>query len=265
MLSDYDLLAFDQDGKPSDGYMTTGLGDTIEIRKTWLRVSSKKMWSKDSCFVEPVIARVNEGNVTVGPFRVEAVRGPQEGFFFRVRCQRQEWDNLDYSYYSVSSEMVGIGCYGWESESIPLFEVTGNPFKKLPGTLDYVETGPTPTRENMSTAVFAEGRDWEPGSAGKNSYYKELIIEITAKSSKLREVEYTGILDSTYKTFTKWLKGKLWFPYGKVLFKKILRARPVRMNAGDLFFNREVGVELRETEIGNQSKPRILELIDTIN
>lgn len=105
-LSNWDTLAVDEHGNPTNGVFVSPMGVAVKVYKNWLFVEDEKGWAKGGRFVEPIVMEVQVGHLVYKDVAVYAVRGPKIGIYFAV------WVG-----HEARSAMLGIGCYGYkESE-----------------------------------------------------------------------------------------------------------------------------------------------------
>ncbi len=133
-LSNWDTLALDESGRPTNGVFTSPLGIVVEIYKNWLYVRDSKGWESGGGYVEPTIMEIQHGSLSYKDVQISAIRGPKNGVYCVVQsavyptpiagvcptCQAKKggWHGVKCpSFVRVKHlVMVGIGCYGY-SES----------------------------------------------------------------------------------------------------------------------------------------------------
>ena len=114
-MSNWDSLAFNTEGDSCNGVFESFDGQGCEIYKNWLYIRDPKMWCKDRSYVEPTIAEISHGHITISGMEVVAERGPQNAIFVYVEAHK---------YYTKEDKetevkrMAGIGCYGY-SDPVP--------------------------------------------------------------------------------------------------------------------------------------------------
>lgn len=102
-LSNWDTMAFNEKGQPSNGIFTSKLGVRVEFYKNWLYVHDEKAWEDGGAFVRDTVMNVQLGDLQYKDVHITAVRGPQEGIFAVV-----------YSGYGKDAVgMLGCGVYGY--------------------------------------------------------------------------------------------------------------------------------------------------------
>jgi hypothetical protein len=107
-LSNWDIMALDHEGKACSGDTSNDLG-TIEIYKNWLYVTSAPMYHKGGGFVEPYIAQIMEGELSLAGFHICAWRGPQDSILV-FACGATLSDKTQER---ESRYFCGIGCQGF--------------------------------------------------------------------------------------------------------------------------------------------------------
>lgn len=106
-LSNWDTLTINQDGDTVNGLFTSPLGVTVEFYKNWLYVHDPKAW-QGGPFGEPVVMRVEEGELQYRDVSIIAKRGPQEGVFALIHS--------GFQYNRTFSATIGCGVYGYDDE-----------------------------------------------------------------------------------------------------------------------------------------------------
>ncbi len=97
-LSNWDTMALDEKGKPTNGVYTSPLGITFEFYKNWIYVRDK--------FVSPTVMEITEGKICYLDTDVLALRGPQNGVYA-----------INHSGYGENVKgMIGCGVYGYDYE-----------------------------------------------------------------------------------------------------------------------------------------------------
>lgn len=105
-LSDWDTLAINQKGEPTNGVIGPSPGGvTVEIYKNWLYVRDPAGWTEKGSFCEPTVMQVNSGVLRYKDVEIAAVRGPKNGIYCVV-----QWE--DYKAKTFDA-MYGIGCCGY--------------------------------------------------------------------------------------------------------------------------------------------------------
>lgn len=110
-LSNWDILAVDQDGNPlGEPSFTTRAGVTFRFYKQWIYAESEQLWFDGCGFSAPVIAKITQGEVHLGGAVIHAVRGPKEGIYALVSERVREGEGW------ALRAMVGCACYGHEGD-----------------------------------------------------------------------------------------------------------------------------------------------------
>jgi hypothetical protein len=119
-LSDWDCLAFDLDGPRDSDRMTNARGCTIRVHKSWLNVSERRSvvsgrWPRRHVSTtDRQRARINEGDVWIGDWRIVARRGPQNGIYFIAFSA--DYDPALREFVDRAL-FVGCGVYGYTSST----------------------------------------------------------------------------------------------------------------------------------------------------
>ncbi len=109
-LSNWDTLALNKEGKPTNGVFKSTQGIMVSIYKNWLYVEDKDAWRDEDAFVEPIVMEIQEGRLTYKTIQILAKRGPQNGIYCVVYTlpYRDEKEKFNL--------MAGIGCYGFDGD-----------------------------------------------------------------------------------------------------------------------------------------------------
>jgi hypothetical protein len=83
-LSDFDLLAVNEKGKPTNGVHVSPLGIRVEIYKNWIYIQDPKAWRKESGWTKPTIMKIDSGSFLYLDVCGIVLRGPQGGAFVVV-------------------------------------------------------------------------------------------------------------------------------------------------------------------------------------
>jgi hypothetical protein len=108
-LSNWDTLAFDQDGKPTNGTFTNG-DISVEIYKNWLSIHGNKGWTDgNKGFIEDVIGHMYHGDIQYKNIHIKAKRGKQ----YSIMCivWTVDWKKKGKDRYKM---MIGLGCSGYQ-------------------------------------------------------------------------------------------------------------------------------------------------------
>lgn len=108
-LSNWDTLAFGPDGASSDGNFAQEKEPDIVLRiyKNWVYVEHPRMWVAGGQYVEPTIASISHGEISLASFRIEAARDDDQQSIF-VWAQEVL---IEPAYRQRF--FAGIGCYGF--------------------------------------------------------------------------------------------------------------------------------------------------------
>lgn len=104
-LSNWDTMAFDHEGKSSNGVFTSPSGVSVGFYKNWLYVRDPKGWTPGS-YTEPTVMQIESGVVQYKDVHISAFRGPQSGVYATVFSYAED-------YKSVTG-MIGCGVYGYD-------------------------------------------------------------------------------------------------------------------------------------------------------
>ena len=115
-LSDYAVMAFDQDGKPCPAQFNHPRlkENYIEIYKTRVHVGSPSMWRKDdSSYVKPFIAAVNHGEIEIAGIDLNVFSYRDNAIFVHASAYEIIKGVTENSDVYKKHNFCGIGCYGY--------------------------------------------------------------------------------------------------------------------------------------------------------
>lgn len=101
--SDWDSIAFDEEGKVYDNIVLTYNESCVRLYKNYFLYENSKLWNEDIGYVKPVIAQIYHGNVKLGKFSI---------------LLELEENNRTYLYFCICHDkrvMAGICCSGYMS------------------------------------------------------------------------------------------------------------------------------------------------------
>ena len=185
-LSNWDTLAFDTDGQPCDGVLEGFDGASAEIYKNWLYVRDPKMWHEKRGFIEPTIAQIDSGEVTISEFTIHATRhSEQEAMFVLVACHRYEPRDVRW--------MAGIGCSGYSNPSEAIARAAGVDLTVWQ-PISYGSSGGG--GEEPHHIVVCEAAD------GRSETFA-----VPMKPEDELEAQWIGVTEETRDAFFAWLGG----------------------------------------------------------
>ena len=110
-LSNWDTLAVNQNGEPTNGVFTSPLGVGVTIYKNWLYISDEKAWEAGGAYIKPTVMEIMKGSIVYKDTHIFAKRGPQSGIFCIVHVPT--WSPGSNNIFTA---MVGAGVYGFDGE-----------------------------------------------------------------------------------------------------------------------------------------------------
>lgn len=103
-LSDWDVLALDERGQPTNAVTEPSLcGVRAEAYCNWVNVVDASLWREGSITPSPVVSTVMHGEISILDLTVVAERGPEHGVYFAA------W----FLYNGQPVGMAGLACWGW--------------------------------------------------------------------------------------------------------------------------------------------------------
>jgi hypothetical protein len=117
-MSNWTLLAFDNEGAPCSGEAEFPSGLRVELYKNWVYLHHPQMWTENQSFVSDTIAQVNSGDLNIGGVNIIVERFRGNGIDYDsaafVLATYQEWSEtpqffagiVDYGY--VGEDYIGL-------------------------------------------------------------------------------------------------------------------------------------------------------------
>lgn len=157
-LSNWDTLAFDAEGNPSNGELKCPDGVSVALYKNWLYVEDAAAWRPNGGYTKPIVLEVQSGNVQYNHLRIIAVRRTYQNAIFCLTS----FFSFDYE-GDLPLWMIGIGCYAYDDkhEHIGVTQHTFDSFIKWLKKLDelddtYIDSLSSKARRfNQGDAYFA--------------------------------------------------------------------------------------------------------------
>lgn len=244
-LSNWDTIAFNDDGQSCNGTVVSEHGDSIKIYKNWIYVRSPDMWKKAGArYIEPTIAEVWEGNIKLAGFNIEAIRGPQNGIF--VYVEHGPWENRQ--------RFAGIGCSGYRDRLGEYLKANN-----IQVTKDdmWVESSGCGNEEDPTHWQYSfeniTCRDENGNNPTRHVYHDEATDGPYDYSA-----DWLGVKKETVQEFLSWLENResrKYPPKGYFEWLDIIKnTEHLRFNQGDAFF---IGAENAASNVGSV-KPTIL-------
>jgi hypothetical protein len=242
-LSNWDTLAFDKDGKSSNGRLILNDSASADIYKNWVYLRDEKAWHENMGFTNPTIMQLSNGVVNYCGAEIQ-IEGHEYQSAVFVFVSKFYWDEeKEEGWYEYQG---GIGCSAYLS--LIKYAKEHNPEWAAKIPWDLVEKA-----EYASEYSFFGGV--------KESTWGITILDPNATPS-ITDIElgtgdspdtFVGVTDKTFRAYIEWLR-KISDSGAKEWIDKIQEA-PMRFNQGDAFF---VGVEAVKTKIGEQESDTIL-------
>ena len=244
-LSNWDILAFDTEGKPCNGVLAVPSGAEAHIYKNWLYIRHPKMWRKDCGFTSNTIAEVQHGEVSIAGLEIHARRYDPQGAIFCF-ISHTEYTGKGKKKYETHRDhyLAGIGAYGFMSDVEWLKLKHPRIYQKIP-----------------SKYLSSRYHQWMGYTCGEQKWHIEFCndsgkdrftLNLRIKRPDLDE-SWLGVTKETLAAFMKWLKKIAPEEY----FAKIDPDAALRFNQGDAFFAGAMNIELAATPPG-ECQPSVM-------
>lgn len=108
-LSNWDTLAVNLKGEPTNGRFAAPNGVKVEFYKNHLHIHDPEGWTeKGGGFVKPIVATIDQGEMTYKGISIKAIRGPQNGIYAVV--------THGWAHDNTFQAMIGCGVSGYGNE-----------------------------------------------------------------------------------------------------------------------------------------------------
>lgn len=204
-LSNWDVLAVDEHGTPTNGVLKTADGVTVHFYKNWLYIDDPASWRKGA-FTTPCVSQVWHGAMDYRGVSIMAERGPQEGVYAAV---------IYPTYGPLYHVMVGIGCYGFADTTRLVLSDLG--------------------REAEISDDWFSGSEFTAGSSTHTTFVENTVTRERLVYTDPKYEAWLGVQPSSVEHLRGLLRS--WSSDHEVL-GTIDLSRAVRFNAGDAFLSR---------------------------
>lgn len=185
-LSNWDTMAVDEKGAPTNGVFVSPKGVRVEIYKNWLYLSEKSA-EDESLNPRGIVGTVQSGEMSLKDVHIFAKRGPQNGIYCIVYWSNFEpvpkegcelcgvkpaEDGKKDAYHEracpkVFGAMLGIGCYGYsDSEFVGV----------LPKSVEFLRAW---QQESVTEKHRYGQTSIEPGKKPKTTYTTRTVTSNT--------------------------------------------------------------------------------------
>lgn len=234
-LSNWATLAFDTEGKSSDGEFHAN-GNSLVIYKNWLYIRSPELWQEKSWnFTNSTIAQIDSGDVYIAGFDIHATRHDPQGSVFVYAKS---------GYGDTEKRFCGVGCYGfldnveWAKRNHPdFYNQEVEPFVK------------EHSEENINSfSAFGGGKEETWGICG---YGKDSVDELVFPFPQPDLDEcWVGVEQPTFEAFINWLKTVAPSEYVEL----VLKNTPQQFNQGNAFFAKALYTGIPAVGIGEKDE-----------
>ena len=244
-LSNWAVMAFDNDGNSSNGVMNCPGGRSVELYKNWCYIHDKKGWVKGRNHIFPVVAQLLNGEACIAGLRLQATRGPQESIFLFAQHTEYPKSTKGKVADTKYTRMAGVGGYGWGS-ALPVLMKAANK-RKLPKGAEVW----------MGSSSDGKGNDFEVVDLIIRRKKKERFVREWIKLRHKPEFDapWLGITPETAKKFFQWLKKIAKENRAEDWFKKIDQQAALHFNQGDAFFAKAMKQPTPASPVGKAKEP----------
>jgi hypothetical protein len=232
-ISDYAVVAFDENGNTCEGIIHGFSGSYAELYKNWLYVGHKKAKNMGG-FSNNTVAHVSNGNVDIFDLSIYSSRCKLQSAIFVFIISRNYPNKKDYSIVEERI-LTGIACNGYDSD-IKLarlkeyFGISKNKSASC-GWTNFVEDKNIPKCKKGYMVLHVYNKN------GIDEYF----LPETKENIKKFDSEWVGVTPEVYSQYLKFLKGTVrdYYPDKKKLFKTIQSLpleKVLEYNQGDKFF-----------------------------
>ena len=185
-LSNWAVLSYDSDYNIGDGIICSPKGAQIKIHKNWLSVHDPDMWCPGRRFVEPVVAHIHSGMVSMSGFEIFSARGKnQESIFCHIGC------------HETRKVMVGIGCYAYYTPYEKILASRGLSLDQYPPDAIIVESSDYPKDKETFLELVWRTDDGEIK-----------IKRVDYDNKEEFQTKYVGVMKETHNEFLNWLENE---------------------------------------------------------
>ena len=236
-LSNWDTLAFGEDGSSCSGAFGLRGDAVLSIYKNWIYIRQPSGWMKESGFGDNVVMQVDHAKMSYAgcDILVEREEMQQACFVFVT----------DDDYKGNPRFFAGIGCFG--TLEVLEYAQIHNPdrLSMLPEGWDDVE-------------FFFSFEDNDGAGVTFPSLTGEGVDSLYLYGPDEEIDRDTGVSEGLYERFISWLEGVTSSHVdARAWFEKVKEARPLRYNQGDAFFAAHFDTTIPATNIG-ENGPSIL-------
>lgn len=240
-LSNWDCLAFDLGGPHRSDRMTNWRGYTVRIVKSWVNVTETRTavsgrWPRrEPKLVEYRRARINEGDVVIGDWRIVACPGPQSGIYVIAFSADHDLvgDPVNRALF------VGCGVYGYTDRAREYEDQA-------------IDLGLDPATLRLTTVEDDQSSDLRVVARRGDGDLVTVADDVEDDTWLGVLPESVGYLKGMVNEFIR-TERYLGWPCDELA--RIPWDKSERMNQGDLFFEEEFGIALESTPPGEAEAP----------
>jgi hypothetical protein len=267
-LSNWDLLAFDTEPSPISGNFKFKNGVRIEIYKNFIYVSQDGEDVVDGEKKERPAMSIQHGELSFNGVSIDAVRHEgQNSIFVYATCthydKSEDGESTEYS----QERFCSIGCYGfmsrldWIKKNQPeLLKDVPKQFLENPDVhiSEGSDFGPEGTCDHIEFSIWEHPDNWALDSYEPKEKYYLKLEEMEDSLDKLWE----GVNEETFSAFKEWMNGfKTDYDKNSNYIDSLTQDNAARVNQGDLYFSKALGIDLNSSKVGEQGPTVLSEII----
>jgi len=246
-LSNWDTLAFGEDGQPTPGAFPLRGDAVLDIYKNWVYIRHPSAWFDDNGFTGGTVMQIDEGELKYAGCDIIVARNPLQVSCFVFVADRNYLNGTNRFF-------AGIGCSAYL------------------GLLEYIK--------RHDPEKLASLPEWtnglEPAFAGWHSDIGhcftfergEEYVDVPVYGLGEDPDTYVGVLPELHAEFLGWLGNTVGRGHGdeaREWLDKVNAAGPLRYNQGDAYFAQHMEHGIPATAIGEQSTTIMEHIIENMD
>ncbi len=241
-LSNWDTLAFGEDGQSCPGEVALRGDAVLEIYKNWVYIRHPSAWFEGSDFTGDVVLQIDSGELEYAGCEIVVARHEtQSTCFVFVADHKYSEGPPTHRFFA------GIGCSAYLS------------------TLEYMKRHDPEklalVQEHLDEGFEQCGTTWSDAGTEACLRRGDEYIDVPVYGPGEDPDTFVGVLPEVHAAFLEWLAGVVEEGQGEQAREWLAMVRatsPLRYNQGDAYFAEHVGQGIQGTPIGEQ-EPTIME------